>query len=465
MDLYWQKKTDLDGKTMPEDGRSTIIAILELWAEYEKEGDESWCPKLRQVFTNGVEGRPVTYPKDDSLPARRVYQAGRHSEENNKFAHTDVYTLVLVARFALQQGGNISAKAEEYLMAQHGKASRRAANKWVLAAKQLHEVVVDTLQGMDYLKTSYILENDFFVCGGARVKETLLAEPFQQRALKLLKDEYQMSKITTSAKQFCDVTCRSLKVVQRLDESLVRRFGEALLTGNARSSLINSLCTASGLRKVFGCLQSAVPLEGKSDQEVGIMEVRQYVSELERCKAGGDKPKPTDNQGQSPVTGGSSASQTGTFFADVRDAADFAALCTVDGENQEHRLSEADREHVLAVKTYISSVSFSKSVEDIRQIGVSRKDTRTLIVIDAGTSGKVGYATLIDLAHDIMKVNTQLPYLVLITLLRTRYDLLSEVKMKAEEKFLEGALVGGHVPSPNRACIGRRVARICPDRQ
>ena len=149
---------------LPEDGRSTIIAFIELQEEHDNRSDPNWHPdaKLLAIFTIGVPGHPVSYPKDDSLAARKVYQAGCHHIDNNQVAHTDVYTIVQVAQYALQQGqGNLS-QAEAYLMAQHGKGSRRAANKWILAAKQLPAAVVETLKDMTYLKTSYILENDLF---------------------------------------------------------------------------------------------------------------------------------------------------------------------------------------------------------------------------------------------------------------------------------------------------------------
>ena len=104
-------------------------------------------------------------------------------------------------------------------------------------------------------------------------------------------------------------------------------------------------------------------------------------------------------------------------------------------------LSEEDRGHVLATQNYIGSVTFYQDAEGVRQMAVARKDSRSLVLIEAATSGKVGYATLIDLAYDVVKVNTQLDEATVITSLRARYDLLSDVKAKLEDKFLEGALV------------------------
>ena len=87
---------------LPEDGRSTIIALIELQEECDKKSDPNWHPetKLIDIFTNGVGGLPVSYPKDDSLAARKVFQAGCHHIDNNQVAHTDVYTIVQVAQYA-----------------------------------------------------------------------------------------------------------------------------------------------------------------------------------------------------------------------------------------------------------------------------------------------------------------------------------------------------------------------------
>lgn len=67
------------------------------------------------------------------------------------------------------------------------------------------------------------------------------------------------------------------------------------------------------------------------------------------------------------------------------------------------------------------------------------KNLRTLVLVDAPTSSKVTYANLLDLAYDIAKVNDDMSYATVLTSLRARYDLLGDVKCKAEEKFLEGA--------------------------
>ena len=96
---------------LPEDGRSTIIAFIELQEEYDKKSDPNWHPesKLIAIFTNGVPGLPVSYPKDDSLAARKVFQAGCHHSDNNQFAHTDIYTIVQVAQLRLPPPGWCSA--------------------------------------------------------------------------------------------------------------------------------------------------------------------------------------------------------------------------------------------------------------------------------------------------------------------------------------------------------------------
>ena len=154
-----------------------------------------------------------------------------------------------------------------------------------------------------------------------------------------------------------------------------------------------------------------------------------------------DKPAPTDHDGLGAAPGDSGLSATRANYADIKDSVDFAALCTNDDDGSADLLSEEDRGHVLATQNYIGSVTFYKDADGVRQMAVARKDSRSLMVIEAATSGKVGYATLIDLAYDVVKVNTQHDDATVITSLRARYDLLSDVKAKLEDKFLEGALV------------------------
>ena len=448
-EVMWQVKTDPDGKTLVDDGRSTNIALLELLDEFENwaprlvEGqeEEEWDHKLVEVFTSGLKGKVMTYLKDDSFKARCVYQAGRHHIDNNKVAHTSIAVLIEVAEYALDLHAKSSAKAAVYLMAQHGRGSKTQAMLWITAAQQIPKATLDALRSMDYLKPTYVMDNECFVTSAARAKDRLLSESYQQRALKLLQDEFAVkNKLTTTGAAFASTTCRALKAVQNMDLSAIRRFGEKIAGGKAKDNLIQSLCTVQGLKRVHGCLTAGIPLEGKSDQEVGIEDVRKLFAEFARCKAGGDAPQPTNNHGGSVEVGSQGVPGPSSSSFDVKDAMEFAALCTdepVDGNAP--RLSEEDLEHHRATETFLAGFHFHKDADDVRKAAVDDKNLRTLVLVDAPTSSKVTYANLLDLAYDIAKVNDDMSYATVLTSLRARYDLLGDVKCKAGEKFLEGA--------------------------
>ena len=437
----WQVKTDPDGKMLVEDGRNTNIALLELLDEFElnEDTEQEWDLKLVEVFKTGLKGKKMIYPKDDSPKARRVYQAGRHHVDNNKVAHTSIAVLVEVAEYALDLHGKNVARATEFLMAQHGRGSKTSALAWITAAQQIPKSTVEMLRSMDYLKPTYVMDNECFVTSAARAKDRLLSEAYQHRALKVLQDEYAVKKkVQTNGALFAAQTCRALKAVENMDKSATRRFGSKIADGSkAKQNLVNSLCTVQGLKRVQGCLAAGIPLEGKSDQEVGILEVRQLFAEFARCKAGSEAPKPMDTQGASTEAGNRGVQGPTSSSFDVKDAMEFAALCA-DEPADSSRLSEEDREHHRATEGFLASVNIHRNADDVRKAAVEDKGLRALIVVDSPTSSKVTHACALDLAHDILKVNTEVASASVLTLIRARYDLLGDVKSKAEEKFLEG---------------------------
>lgn len=440
-EVLWQTKTDPSGKFLVEDGRNTNIALLELLDEFElnEDTEEEWDLKLADVFKTGLKGKVLVYPKDDSPKARRVYQAGRHHVDNNKVAHTSIAVLVEVAEYALDLHSKNVAKACEFLMAQHGRGSKTSALAWVAAAQQIPRSTVEMLRSMDYLKPTYVMDNECFVTSNARAKDRLLSEAYQLRALKLLQDEYCVKKkVQTSGSLFASQTCRAFKAIQNMDLSATRRFGSKIADGSkAKENLVNSLCTVQGLKRVHACLVAGIPLEGKSDQEVGILEVRTLFAEFARCKAGSEAPQPTDSKGGSIEAGHQGVSGPSSASFDVKDAMEFAALCT-DEQVDSSRLSDEDLEHHRATESFLASFNIHKDADDVRKAATADKDSRALILIDSPTSSKVTHACALDLAHDILKVNTQNDYATVLTCLRARYDLLGDVKNKAEEKFLEG---------------------------
>ena len=104
-DIWWQPNTNMSGKYLPDDGRSSVRALCELFAEWQAATEDSaeWDDKLVDMFQNGVSGRCMEYPLDDSLEARKVYHAGRHHVENNKMRFTPIYIIIDCGVYALAQ--------------------------------------------------------------------------------------------------------------------------------------------------------------------------------------------------------------------------------------------------------------------------------------------------------------------------------------------------------------------------
>jgi hypothetical protein len=74
--ISWQSNTDADDLALPEDGRSSNLALLELCEDYDNDTAlaHAWDYKLVELFSTGIRGKVLKYPLDDSLKARQVSQ-------------------------------------------------------------------------------------------------------------------------------------------------------------------------------------------------------------------------------------------------------------------------------------------------------------------------------------------------------------------------------------------------------
>ena len=73
---------DADGRSLIDDGCSTVQALVELKAAHA-EGKLITDAQLLAIFEQGLQVTVVTYPDNDDLVARRAWNAGKHDEERN----------------------------------------------------------------------------------------------------------------------------------------------------------------------------------------------------------------------------------------------------------------------------------------------------------------------------------------------------------------------------------------------
>ena len=175
-DVSVLEKTDAEGKFVIDDGLNTHTALVTLEERYQAgnvDDGEEWDAKLIDVFRNGYKVKVVKYPIDHSREARKVYQAGKHNIDNNRFKITSVSIIVEIGEYALRLHDKKKDQAMAYLCAQHGKSAKSTAWTWITAGEQLSSDTKKALAGLDRLKPSLILLNPYFVGNATNAKERL----------------------------------------------------------------------------------------------------------------------------------------------------------------------------------------------------------------------------------------------------------------------------------------------------
>ena len=135
-----ERKT-FDGKHIVDDGLHCGRALQVLRAEWVADPTKTrlnnpWHAPLVKVFEDGLNA-PVMKYSDDSRDARKLYQAGRHQAETNKFQLTAVHECAACGTLALQATDNKTMAATKYLQQYLGGSSRSTALRWIYAADAL----------------------------------------------------------------------------------------------------------------------------------------------------------------------------------------------------------------------------------------------------------------------------------------------------------------------------------------
>ena len=431
-DIWWQGKTNVDGKHLPDDGRSSVIALCELFAEWEAaaEDSEEWDDKLVDLFENGVSGRNMEYPLDDSLAARKVYHAGRHNVDNNKMRFTPVSIICDCGIYAYSQHSN-KDKAVEYLMAQHGRGSKTSAYVWINAGLVIPKETRDLLETMPYLKPSYVVYNNYFMASSPSDR---LADEVQLRALGILKDNASLNasqKINISAEKFKDSICGSLKYLFHWKRKTIRKFGDIAASSQAFSRLIDHLSTESGVKTVAACKDAALPLEGKSDAEVGVPECRKLWAEFAKTLAGSAPPGPL----QQSTPQGSNAISLANLSSEELEAVEMTKFPGRAGVELTSQVPEKDMEHIKVVETLMENVEVYSEDAKLLQRSSAFADKRCFVLVEAPTSSKSTLSQFIELAFKLSTAVGTRSHLTVVTLLQDRLDIIGDAKEKIESRF------------------------------
>jgi hypothetical protein len=97
-------------------------------------------------------------------------------------------------------------------------------------------------------------------------------------------------KLATSAKDYASKTCKGYKVLELMEKQAVKKFGAVCSNSAAFERVVAHLKTNSGIQKVLACVLAGVRLEGNSESQPGIVELKDLFAEFAKCKAGGAPP-------------------------------------------------------------------------------------------------------------------------------------------------------------------------------
>ena len=432
-----REEKSLDDWDYVENGQSTVRALAELLAEYDQaaEDDDTWegTGMLLKVFAEGMHATPLQY-EDDSVLARKLWNAQLHLEDNNTFRPTTLFTMYECGVKALEhvQGGR-EVDGVIFLCGFLGKSSNHAsvARRWILLGKMLKDRpdIVQILQAMPALPAYYILDNHYFLGSGVNA-HYLLSEGYCARALQLLHDEMEVNKdvwkkaLTTNVKSFKEGTCKAYKITELWIKSMHRRYGKVAIESAALGRLEEHLLTRSGVAKILQCAESRTELHGTSEANPGILECRALVNQFELCKAGGPPPPAV-----SPAAG--SADQCAQEAGGQRLCMEFLEKCAGDSAS----LTPEEEAVLSKARGEMHAITHCETVLDVLRAIEAFEGKNVTVILEAPTSKKLIFSQFVDAAHEIYtRVKKSDGFRVVISY-HDRLDLAHEVKGKFASKF------------------------------
>ena len=210
--IAFQTKTDADGKWLIDDGLSSAKALLELSTEYAAEKaahdeivkikklpvedvsddmkkklealaqdtddafPDNWPKNIIDIFTNGLQDHRFHKYPDDSLHVRRLWNASKHTVENNTYRQTTLVDCVRSAEDYINVHGDDAVKEMTNVL---GKGQNAMIKRWVRCAKAFcgpeNQALMEQLKVVkSYLPATYIYDNPYFLGGERKVGQPSL---------------------------------------------------------------------------------------------------------------------------------------------------------------------------------------------------------------------------------------------------------------------------------------------------
>ena len=441
-------KTDEDDLYLIDDGRATVETLVELLDAFEENPEvdpdgNPWHDNLVEVFEKGLPVTWVRYDNDD-MKTRKLWNIYKHDEDNNKFDVSTVACKVRAASDALQAAGSDRTRAMNDMLEILGDGAASRLKRWLRAAQGIDGETLTELEACPWITNDLIFDNVYFVGGGVG-HDKKLAAFFAKAALVLAAQDYADNgeKLAIKKEEWAGI-CSRLKVVELWKRLLVHKFGDIASNSQALARLVDSLCTKSGLEKVKTCMEQSIPLQGKSDNIVGIPECRALWQELTKCQQGGLPPptvQPTLESTPEKLSGGRrvDAEQDQSEAMVEAMACDESLRCSLqeavgaeqgDDDNLPAGVNRQNYELWLQAKQYFEAVSFLEVDRDFDS--ACRQITGpSLYIIDLPTSRKGAISLAIEKFAEIF---ADTHHVRLVTNLLNRTDYIHDVgvKLKAQ---------------------------------
>ena len=98
------------GKKFIDDGLSTILALSDARADWEKDSDitpagEVWDPQLVDIFKEGLTVKEVVYTDDEDKDMRFMWNVGKHDQDCDTVPCSSVFQKIETAKMEYSQVG------------------------------------------------------------------------------------------------------------------------------------------------------------------------------------------------------------------------------------------------------------------------------------------------------------------------------------------------------------------------
>ena len=267
----WSWQIDNHGCVMGDDGRSSVLALLDIKEKIEGGTLDraDCCAAVLQAIDDGVMATPVFYGTTDTLHPV-AWNIAAHAEENVQFLSSTVVDHIdLVLKLA--KSFPVESKWEDAQRYLNGLLvnKRREVGRWVKMAKTMPASVVDFLRarvksrGVGHGVKSSFFDNNQYVCAPVAA-DTMLPEDLLLTVVQAMFDTMDQG-ITVTLETFTKSYCEPARVVKEWRAKVTRKYrayGASSEPQGPWSVLCHSLIRDDALRaQVAACLQASTTLE------------------------------------------------------------------------------------------------------------------------------------------------------------------------------------------------------------